>query len=201
MVADGAQDLSESLAKNQAAHTQHATSPSCQEESAKHYSHAPRSGGEGGKNIETREREVEPTEEEVDRLVAKREKECGDGGSTRPPPPRPVAPPVPDGDKKIPPVVDPPPCVPPRGSGTPSGNIEERLELLLLGLIGGIDNELEAVAKQLDAAQNDGKASNELNLKFQKLIEKRKQMFELMSNLSMKFSEMSKTAIANLARA
>jgi hypothetical protein len=42
---------------------------------------------------------------------------------------------------------------------------------------------------------------HELNLRLQRLMEKRKAMFDLMSNMSSKFHEMAKTAISNLRSA
>ena len=40
-----------------------------------------------------------------------------------------------------------------------------------------------------------------LNMRLQKLVEKRKMMFEMMSTLSMKFNEMAKTALSNMRSA
>ena len=40
-----------------------------------------------------------------------------------------------------------------------------------------------------------------INMRLQKLVEKRKMMFEMMSTLSMKFNEMAKTALSNMRSA
>ena len=53
------------------------------------------------------------------------------------------------------------------------------------------------------SAAAEAKASRgveQLQLKLQKLMERRKQTFDLMSNISEKFNEMAKTAIQNLGR-
>jgi hypothetical protein len=52
-------------------------------------------------------------------------------------------------------------------------------------------------AEQLKAQQS----SEKLQLKLQQLMERRKQMFDLMTNMSQKFNEMAKAAIQNMARA
>jgi hypothetical protein len=100
----------------------------------------------------------------------------------------------------------------------PSMSIEEKIELVLSGLMDNSDAEIVATMDELAAAQNKSagikecpgadKARQEsqtsvekLNLKLQKLMEKRKAMFELMSNMSTKFNEMAKAAISNLGRA
>lgn len=98
----------------------------------------------------------------------------------------------------------------------PSLSIEEKLQLVLARLMEGTDDQILSTMDELAQAQarKAGLASDDkeglaqaqrgeelINMRLQKLIERRKQMFELMSNLSEKFNEMAKTAIQNLARA
>jgi hypothetical protein len=52
--------------------------------------------------------------------------------------------------------------------------------------------------KALTDAQRD---VDRIQMRLQKLIEKRKMMFEMMSTLSMKFNEMAKTALSNMRSA
>lgn len=92
----------------------------------------------------------------------------------------------------------------------PSLSIDEKVEMLLAELLESLDEEVLQVTEELSAAQKgEGKATKgenkpsaeQLQLKLQKLMERRKQMFDLMSNMSSKFNEMARTAIGNLARA
>jgi hypothetical protein len=115
---------------------------------------------------------------------------------------------------------------PGRGSGAnvrdilqdPTLSIEDKIQMLLMSLMQNMDEEILQTMDDLAAAQdkragiknekgNEKKlADADRNLEFiqarlQKLIEKRKLMFELMSNMSTKFHEMARTAISNLGRA
>lgn len=98
----------------------------------------------------------------------------------------------------------------------PNMSIEEKIMMILEKILDQTDEELLETTQQLDKANADrakqsqgGKgdstkadsAQEKLQLKLQQLMEKRKKMFELMSNFSMKFNEMAKTAIQNMARA
>ena len=97
-------------------------------------------------------------------------------------------------------------------------SIEEKLQAILMALTANVDDEMLKVMDDLAAAQDkqagiantpenqkaisDAKRSVEmLNLRLQNLMEKRKAMFDLMSNMSTKFNEMAKTAINNLRSA
>ncbi|MFZ5469936.1 MAG: hypothetical protein ACOZIN_10915 [Myxococcota bacterium] len=106
----------------------------------------------------------------------------------------------------------------------PTLSIEEKVELLMMKILASLDKEiLDTMEQVADAQQNVGKAqdaaakgssgSNKeataaaqskadmLQFKLQRLVERRKQMFDLMSNMSAKFNEMARTAIGNLGRA
>lgn len=100
----------------------------------------------------------------------------------------------------------------------PHLSIEEKLQAILMALTENVDGEMLKVMDDLAAAQDkqaglsntpenqkaitDAKRSVEmLNLRLQNLMEKRKAMFDLMSNMSTKFNEMAKTAINNLRSA
>jgi hypothetical protein len=100
----------------------------------------------------------------------------------------------------------------------PHLSIEEKLQAILMALTENVDGEVLKVMDDLAAAQDrqaglantpenqkalsDAKRSVEmLNLRLQNLMEKRKAMFDLMSNMSTKFNEMAKTAINNLRSA
>ncbi len=100
----------------------------------------------------------------------------------------------------------------------PNMSIEEKLQAILMALTANVDDELLQVMDDLAAAQDkqaglantpenqkalsDAKRGVEmLNLRLQNLMEKRKAMFDLMSNMSTKFNEMAKTAINNLRSA
>lgn len=106
-------------------------------------------------------------------------------------------------------------------------SLEEKIQAILMLITESVDQEIEQTMQGIADAQDrlaqtrDGRAKaqkpagqathaketeqqreiEKLQLKLQKLIERRKQMFELMSNLSSKFNEMAKTAIQNLGRA
>ncbi|WP_395818727.1 hypothetical protein [Archangium minus] len=100
----------------------------------------------------------------------------------------------------------------------PSMSLEEKIEAILMALTEKLDNEILQTMDDLAAAQdakagisnekgNEKKAADadrnieKINLRLQKLIEKRKNMFEMMSTLSMKFNEMAKTALSNMRSA
>jgi hypothetical protein len=90
---------------------------------------------------------------------------------------------------------------------------EDKLQAILMALVNKLDDELLATTQQLDeandkASKGDAKKNTKaetsqqsLELKLQKLIERRTQMFTLMSNLSSKFNEMTKSAISNMGKA
>ena len=66
--------------------------------------------------------------------------------------------------------------------------------------------EKRAGTKQDDKEGQKALAKSQQNLellqqRMQRAVERRKQMYDLMSNMSSKFNEMAKTAIQNLARA
>ena len=138
---------------------------------------------------------------------------------TRPPsagqPPEPVP--------GIPPTAPPP--KPGGGAGSvsdiinnPHMSMEEKLQAILALITQDTDDEIFGVMKEMASAREeraklgtDEKSRargaklettmEQLNLRLQKLMEKRKQMFDLMSNISSKFNEMAKQAIQNLGRA
>lgn len=100
----------------------------------------------------------------------------------------------------------------------PNMSLEEKIQAVLMALEENVDNEIESTMKQMAAAQDqsaslantpenqkkiaESKRNAEmLNLRLQQLMEKRKSMFDLMSNISSKFNEMAKTAINNLRSA
>ncbi|HYO73234.1 MAG TPA: hypothetical protein VEU33_44935 [Archangium sp.] len=100
----------------------------------------------------------------------------------------------------------------------PSMSLEEKIEAILMALTEKMDGEILQTMDDLAAAQDkqagikngkgDEKALSDsqrdidrLNLRLQKLVEKRKTMFEMMSTLSMKFNEMAKTALSNMRSA
>jgi hypothetical protein len=94
-----------------------------------------------------------------------------------------------------------------------SMSVEERIQAILLRIADETDREMLQVVGEMDqnAARRSGASGaqaqqldhsqEKLQLKLQRLIERRRQMFDLMSNVSQKFHEMAKTAIQNLARA
>ncbi|WP_375767349.1 hypothetical protein NR798_37575 [Archangium gephyra] len=100
----------------------------------------------------------------------------------------------------------------------PSMSLEEKIETILMSLTEKMDGEILQTMDALAAAQDkqagikNGKGDEKaladsqrdidrLNLRLQKLVEKRKMMFEMMSTLSMKFNEMAKTALSNMRSA
>lgn len=100
----------------------------------------------------------------------------------------------------------------------PNMSIEEKIQAVLMVITEDTDEELLDVMKdmasvrderaKLGTSQQDKERSakldtsmQELELRLQKLMEKRKAMFDLMSNMSSKFNEMAKTAISNLRSA
>lgn len=100
----------------------------------------------------------------------------------------------------------------------PNMSMEEKLQALLTLITQDTDDEILDVMKQMSNTRDEraklggddsGRARaaklettmEQLNLRLQKLMEKRKQMFDLMSNISSKFNEMAKQAIQNLGRA
>lgn len=100
----------------------------------------------------------------------------------------------------------------------PHMSLEEKLQALLTLITQDTDDEILDVMKQMSNTRDEraklgsddsGRARaaklettmEQLNLRLQKLMEKRKQMFDLMSNISSKFNEMAKQAIQNLGRA
>ena len=93
----------------------------------------------------------------------------------------------------------------------PSLSLEDKIQLMLQQISDGLDKDILDTLSAQDSAKASGsgqadqvkaqKDSEQLQLKLQKLIERRKQMFDLMTNMSEKFNEMSKAAIQNMARA
>jgi hypothetical protein len=151
--------------------------------------------------------------------------------SPQPPVPVPGAPyPVPGAPYPVPgapvPTPAPPKPVPSNGSSggvgdiinNPHMSLEEKLQAILTLITRDTDDEILGVMKEM-ASVRDERAGlgtdqssqargaklettmEQLNLRLQKLMEKRKQMFDLMSNISSNFNEMAKQAIQNLGRA
>lgn len=100
----------------------------------------------------------------------------------------------------------------------PSLSLEEKLEAILMALTERMDGDILQTMDDLAAAQDrqsgikNGKGDEKaladaqrdvdrIQMRLQKLIEKRKMMFEMMSTLSMKFNEMAKTALSNMRSA
>ncbi|WP_223636945.1 hypothetical protein [Corallococcus sp. EGB] len=100
----------------------------------------------------------------------------------------------------------------------PNMSIEQKVQALLMGITEDTDDELLGVMNQMASAREDratlgtsdsdkargaklDTSMQELELRLQTLMEKRKAMFDLMSNMSSKFNEMAKTAISNLRSA
>jgi hypothetical protein len=100
----------------------------------------------------------------------------------------------------------------------PSMSLEEKIEAILMALTEKMDGEILQTMDDLAAAQDkqagikNGKGDEKaladsqrdidrINMRLQKLVEKRKMMFEMMSTLSMKFNEMAKTALSNMRSA
>jgi hypothetical protein len=141
---------------------------------------------------------------------------------TRPPTPCERKPPV---ERAPQPVPTPKPGTGSAPSGgvsdiinNPNMSLEEKLQAILTLITRDTDDEILGVMKEMSSARDeranlgtDEKSRareaklettmEQLNLRLQKLMEKRKQMFDLMSNISSKFNEMAKQAIQNLGRA
>jgi hypothetical protein len=100
----------------------------------------------------------------------------------------------------------------------PNMSLEEKLQAILTLITQDTDDEILDVMKEMASAREERAklgtdqssrareakletTMEQLNLRLQKLMEKRKQMFDLMSNISSKFNEMAKQAIQNLGRA
>ena len=93
----------------------------------------------------------------------------------------------------------------------PTLSHEDKIQLMLQQMSDGLDADIVDTLSAQDSAKTGGtsqsdqvkaqKDSEQLQLKLQKLMERRKQMFDLMTNMSEKFNEMSKAAIQNMARA
>jgi hypothetical protein len=100
----------------------------------------------------------------------------------------------------------------------PNLSVEAKVQALLMGIASETDDELLDVMNEMASAREEratlggsdadkargAKLDNsmkELELRLQSLMEKRKAMFDLMSNMSSKFNEMAKTAISNLRSA
>ncbi|HZH16393.1 MAG TPA: hypothetical protein VE057_18730 [Archangium sp.] len=100
----------------------------------------------------------------------------------------------------------------------PNMSLEEKIEAILMALTEKMDGEILQTMDDLAAAQDkqasikngkgDEKALTDaqrdidrISMRLQKLVEKRKMMFEMMSTLSMKFNEMAKTALSNMRSA
>lgn len=100
----------------------------------------------------------------------------------------------------------------------PNMSVEDKIQAILMSISQNTDDELLGVLNEM-ANSRDQRATlgtsdadkkkaakldtsmQELELRLQKLMEKRKAMFDLMSNMSSKFHEMAKTAISNLRSA
>ncbi|MFP2957075.1 hypothetical protein ACLEPN_04375 [Myxococcus sp. 1LA] len=100
----------------------------------------------------------------------------------------------------------------------PNMSIEDKIQAILMSISSDTDEEILDVMEQMAnvrdqrATLGTGEADRktgaklessmqELELRLQRLVEKRKAMFDLMSNMSSKFHEMAKTAISNLRSA
>ncbi|AFE06871.1 hypothetical protein COCOR_06332 [Corallococcus coralloides DSM 2259] len=100
----------------------------------------------------------------------------------------------------------------------PNMSIEQKVQALLMGIAEDTDGELMDVMNEMASAREEratlgnsdsdkargaklDTSMKELELRLQTLMEKRKAMFDLMSNMSSKFNEMAKTAISNLRSA
>ncbi|WP_338864150.1 hypothetical protein [Myxococcus stipitatus] len=100
----------------------------------------------------------------------------------------------------------------------PNMSIEDKVQAILGAISTETDDEILEVMDQMASAGEDRAAlgtsdadkkaaakldgdMRQLELRLQRLMEKRKAMFDLMSNMSAKFNEMAKTAISNLRSA
>jgi hypothetical protein len=74
----------------------------------------------------------------------------------------------------------------------------------LMNVMASVRDQRAALGTDESSRAQDAKLETtmeQLNLRLQRLMEKRKQMFDLMSNISAQFNEMAKQAIQNLGRA
>lgn len=138
--------------------------------------------------------------------------------------PPPVCGSPPPGEPSTPVQTTPAPAPKPPAGGEGSGvsdilnnphmSMEEKIQAILMLITRDTDDEILGVMQEMAsvrgerANQKDPARSaklettmEQLNLKLQKLMEKRKQMFDLMSTVSSKFNEMAKMAIQNMGRA
>jgi hypothetical protein len=98
----------------------------------------------------------------------------------------------------------------------PTLSVEEKVQLILQQISETIDDELLATMEQLEAANlhraelssddktglaNSDNSIQRITMRLQKLVERQKQMFELMSTMSSKFNEMCNHALNNLGKA
>ena len=91
----------------------------------------------------------------------------------------------------------------------PGLSLEEKVQQILMSVTDRIDGEIVNLMNDIEQQEKKGAGSKDktgqglekLQLKLQQLMEKRKQMFQLMTDMSMKFNEMAKAAIQNMARA
>lgn len=102
----------------------------------------------------------------------------------------------------------------------PSLSLEEKISLIMNSLLDNIDSQIEQSMDDLASAQDrigmkkeesegngpykgetaDTRKAEKINQRLQKLIEQRKAMNDLLSNMSTKFAEMNHIAIQNLGR-
>jgi hypothetical protein len=97
----------------------------------------------------------------------------------------------------------------------PNMSLEDKVEAILMGILQDVDSEILQAMDDLAAAQDkragikndkgnekalaDADSSIEfVQMRLQKLVQKRQQMFDLMSNMSAKFHEMQKHVINNI---
>ena len=100
--------------------------------------------------------------------------------------------------------------------GDSSMSIEEKIEAVLMLIEQNLDDQIgDTMQKMADgqtksastdpkdkaAAEKNQNGQEQLNQKLQQLMERRKSMFDLMSNIDSKFNEMSSLAIQNLGKA
>ncbi len=96
----------------------------------------------------------------------------------------------------------------------PNLSMEDKIMMILSQIMDEVDDEILETMGQLDKDQAKAakekdpnkkaagdSAAKKTELHLQNLMEKRKRMFDLMTNVSAKFNEMAKAAIQNMARA
>ncbi|HZI12038.1 MAG TPA: hypothetical protein VE153_16750 [Myxococcus sp.] len=100
----------------------------------------------------------------------------------------------------------------------PNMSIEDKIQAVLMSISKDTDDEILEVMRDMSSQREEraglgtseadrkkaaklDSSMQELELRLQRLMEKRKAMFDLMSNMSSKFNEMAKTAISNLRSA